>query len=64
MEVDNLKEMAEQSIFEESFDEVDCEVFECYSCNWVGEHCFEQESDLWEDGEIMLLCPICGSLIS
>jgi hypothetical protein len=64
MEIDNLREAALQDIFEENFDDLDCEVFECYSCNWVGEECFEQGSDLWEEEEVMLLCPVCGSLIS
>lgn len=65
MEIDNIEEMVEQSLFEENFDDLECEVFECYNCNWVGEHCFEQPSDLFDDeGEIMLLCPVCGSLIN
>ena len=64
MEVDNLREIALQNIFEENFDDVEEEVFECYGCNWVGSDCFEQSSDLWNEDEVMLLCPVCGNLIS
>ena len=53
----------DQEIFEESFDEISEDVFECYNCNWVGTKVFKQKSNLWDSDEIIFLCPICGCMI-
>ncbi|MCP4341337.1 MAG: hypothetical protein GY799_21230 [Desulfobulbaceae bacterium] len=38
-------------------------VYECYSCNWVGEDPHFQKSDIFESDEESALCPICGQLL-
>jgi len=65
MKEDNIEELARQSLFEEDFDDLDCEVFECFNCGWVGQPITQcSERGLWEGEEEMLLCPVCGGWLS
>lgn len=61
--MDKYREMAEQSLFEESFEELEGESYECYNCGWSGEDFFSQEANLWDTNESMFLCPECGEMI-
>ncbi len=47
------------------YDDLDKQIYECYSCGWNGDNPFEQatEKGFWEEQETTLLCPVCGTMI-